>query len=118
MAQLSTGVTSDCCSLQGQIVLSMHVRVTLNPRRCVCLETPIVVSDVELIVQTMDEYASLPDDLIGSSKRWQEWMELERPEDEPLPGISHPHAPHLQAALHASPYTAQKHRLHALEQLK
>lgn len=34
----------------------------------------------------MDEYASLPDDLIGSSKRWQEWMELERPEDEPLPG--------------------------------
>ena len=24
--------------------------------------------------------------LIGSSKRWQEWMELERPEDEPLPG--------------------------------
>ena len=37
----------------------------------------------------MDEYASLPDDLIGSSKRWQEWMELERPEDEPLPGMTH-----------------------------
>ena len=29
---------------------------------------------------------NLPDDLIGSSKRWREWMELERPEDEPLPG--------------------------------
>ncbi len=28
----------------------------------------------------------LPEDLIGSSKRWREWMELERPEDEPLPG--------------------------------
>ncbi|KAK9866454.1 hypothetical protein WJX84_011662 [Apatococcus fuscideae] len=37
-------------------------------------------------LRAMDEYASLPDDLIGSSKRWQEWMELERPEDEPLPG--------------------------------
>jgi len=24
--------------------------------------------------------------LVGSAKRWQEWMELERPEDEPLPG--------------------------------
>lgn len=22
----------------------------------------------------------------GSAKRWKEWMELERPEDEPLPG--------------------------------
>jgi dynein heavy chain len=28
----------------------------------------------------LDEYSSLPDDLIGSSKRWREWMELERPE--------------------------------------
>lgn len=28
----------------------------------------------------------MPDDLVGSAKRWQEWMELERPEDEPLPG--------------------------------
>jgi dynein heavy chain len=34
----------------------------------------------------LDDYQNLPDDLIGSSKRWREWMELERPEDEPLPG--------------------------------
>lgn len=34
----------------------------------------------------MEEYASLPDDMVGAAKRWQEWMELERPEDEPLPG--------------------------------
>ncbi|KAA6419077.1 MAG: flagellar outer dynein arm heavy chain beta [Trebouxia sp. A1-2] len=34
----------------------------------------------------LEDYAALPDDLVGSAKRWQEWMELERPEDEPLPG--------------------------------
>lgn len=27
----------------------------------------------------LEDYASLPDDLVGSSKRWREWMELERP---------------------------------------
>lgn len=37
-------------------------------------------------IQELEDYSSMPDDLIGSSKRWQEWMELERPEDEPLPG--------------------------------
>ena len=37
-------------------------------------------------LQELEDYAALPDDLIGSAKRWQEWMELERPEDEPLPG--------------------------------
>ncbi|KAK9808985.1 hypothetical protein WJX72_007373 [[Myrmecia] bisecta] len=37
-------------------------------------------------LKELDDYAALPDDLVGSSKRWQEWMELERPEDEPLPG--------------------------------
>eukprot|EP00891_Asterochloris_glomerata_P002883 jgi/Astpho2/2883/Aster-01037 len=37
-------------------------------------------------LKELEDYASLPDDLVGSSKRWQEWMELERPEDEPLPG--------------------------------
>ena len=36
--------------------------------------------------QELEDYAALPDDLVGSAKRWQEWMELERPEDEPLPG--------------------------------
>ncbi|KAL6747291.1 flagellar outer dynein arm heavy chain beta [Haematococcus lacustris] len=37
-------------------------------------------------LKELDDYGSLPDDLIGSSKRWREWLELERPEDEPLPG--------------------------------
>ena len=37
-------------------------------------------------LKELDDYQNLPDDLIGSSKRWREWMELERPEDEPLPG--------------------------------
>lgn len=37
-------------------------------------------------LKELDDYASLPDDLVGSAKRWREWVELERPEDEPLPG--------------------------------
>jgi len=37
-------------------------------------------------LKELDDYTNLPDDLVGSSKRWREWMELERPEDEPLPG--------------------------------
>jgi hypothetical protein len=36
--------------------------------------------------QDLDEFGSLPDDLAGSAKRWQEWMELERPEEDVLPG--------------------------------
>lgn len=37
-------------------------------------------------LREIEEYHALPEDLVGSSKRWREWMELERPEDEPLPG--------------------------------
>ncbi|KAK3254170.1 Dynein beta chain, flagellar outer arm [Cymbomonas tetramitiformis] len=40
-------------------------------------------------VQSLKEievYAALPDDIVGSAKRWKEWMELERPEAEPMPG--------------------------------
>jgi len=37
-------------------------------------------------LKELDDYASLPDDLVGSAKRWREWVELERPEDEALPG--------------------------------
>lgn len=40
-------------------------------------------------LKELEDYANLPDDLIGSSKRWREWMELERPEDEPVPGNSY-----------------------------
>ena len=38
------------------------------------------------MVQETYEYRPLPDDLMSSAKRWQEWMDLERPEDDPLPG--------------------------------
>ena len=38
------------------------------------------------------DYRSLPDDLIGSAKRWQDWMSLQRPEEEPLPGAQPPEA--------------------------
>ena len=37
-------------------------------------------------LREIEEYAALSDDLVGSAKRWREWMELERPEDEPMPG--------------------------------
>lgn len=30
-------------------------------------------------LKELEDYSSLPDDLVGSSKRWREWMELERP---------------------------------------
>lgn len=39
-----------------------------------------------LALKELEEYRNLPDDLVASSKRWREWMEMERPEDEPLPG--------------------------------
>ena len=45
-----------------------------------------IISINRLTMQELEDYAPLPDDLVGSAKRWQEWMELERPEDEPLPG--------------------------------
>uniref|UniRef100_A0A061SKG9 Flagellar outer dynein arm heavy chain beta n=1 Tax=Tetraselmis sp. GSL018 TaxID=582737 RepID=A0A061SKG9_9CHLO len=37
-------------------------------------------------LKELEDYSTLPDDLVGSAKRWKEWMELERPEDEPVPG--------------------------------
>jgi dynein heavy chain, axonemal len=39
-----------------------------------------------MALRELDDYSTLPDDLQGSAKRWKEWLELERPEDEPLPG--------------------------------
>jgi dynein heavy chain, axonemal len=39
-----------------------------------------------MALRELDDYSTLPDDLQGSAKRWREWLELERPEDEPLPG--------------------------------
>ena len=37
-------------------------------------------------LKEFEEFGSLPDDIIGSSKRWRDWMELERPEEETMPG--------------------------------
>ena len=37
-------------------------------------------------LREVDGYDALPADLEGSAKRWREWMELERPEEEPMPG--------------------------------
>ena len=37
-------------------------------------------------LKDIEDYATLPEDLVGSAKRWKEWMELERPEDELIPG--------------------------------
>ena len=37
-------------------------------------------------LKEIEEFGSLPDDIIGSAKRWREWLELERPEEEPMPG--------------------------------
>lgn len=39
-----------------------------------------------LALKEIADYHSLPEDLVASSKRWREWLEMERPEDEPLPG--------------------------------
>ena len=36
--------------------------------------------------QDIEGYGSLPDDLVASTKRWQEWLDLERPEDDVFPG--------------------------------
>jgi dynein heavy chain len=37
-------------------------------------------------LREIEVYSSLADDIVGSAKRWKEWMELERPEAEPMPG--------------------------------
>jgi hypothetical protein len=41
-------------------------------------------------LRELEDYASLPDDLVGSSKRWREWMELERPGGWGRPGLRLP----------------------------
>lgn len=47
------------------------------------------------MMQTIGEYSSLLDDLSASAKRWQEWIEIERPEEDPLPGVRDLHERHL-----------------------
>lgn len=39
-----------------------------------------------LALRDLEDFGALPDDVIGSAKRWRDWAELERPEAEPLPG--------------------------------
>ena len=50
----------------------------------------------------------LPEDLVASAKRWQEWMDLSRPEEEPLPG---PSFAKVLTAIACHPDTAQLHYL-------
>ena len=38
------------------------------------------------VVQAVEDYLGLLDDLSASAKRWQEWVEMERPEEDVLPG--------------------------------
>jgi hypothetical protein len=37
-------------------------------------------------LRSLNGFASLPDDVVSSAKRWREWIEAPRPEDDPLPG--------------------------------
>ena len=37
-------------------------------------------------MQAVEDYLGLLDDLSASAKRWQEWVEMERPEEDVLPG--------------------------------
>ncbi|EFN51784.1 hypothetical protein CHLNCDRAFT_37234 [Chlorella variabilis] len=39
-----------------------------------------------LALKELADYHALPEDLFASYMRWKEWVEMERPEDEPLPG--------------------------------
>ncbi|KAL4450636.1 hypothetical protein ABPG77_000992 [Micractinium sp. CCAP 211/92] len=39
-----------------------------------------------LALKEISDYQALPEDLVSSSKRWKEWLEMPRPEAEPLPG--------------------------------
>ena len=63
-----------------------------SPLQVMGMDTPLAdwVSDsvwgsVQALKE-LDDYQNLLGDLICSSKHWRKWMELERPEDEPLPG--------------------------------
>lgn len=57
-----------------------------------------------LALKEIADYHLLPEDLVSSAKRWREWLELERPEDEPLPGEPRPLAQKdgRAAAVHAN----------------
>ena len=37
-------------------------------------------------LRALPDYGALTEDLAASAKRWRDWTELERPEEEPLPG--------------------------------
>lgn len=44
-----------------------------------CLQVSKSVWGSVQALKELEDYTTLPDDLVGSSKRWREWMELERP---------------------------------------
>lgn len=39
-------------------------------------------------MQELSDYSTLADDMAAAPKRWLEWINLERPEEEPMPGAS------------------------------
>lgn len=49
----------------------------------------------------------LVEDLIASAKRWQEWMGLQRPEEEPLPGDSNLEAKFAEMCISVQNQTCQ-----------
>lgn len=51
-----------------------------------------------LALKEISDYHALAEDLVSSAKRWREWLELERPEDEPLPGEDTPPCYRLPSA--------------------
>ena len=57
-----------------------------------------------------------PADLEGSAKRWSEWMELERPEEEPMPGDWKKYPDFEQAA--AVPRAATRSHVLALKHVR
>ena len=64
----------------------------IQGRRAVGIENPLAewMDDGTWLtcnaLKDFDVFEKLPDDLVGSAKRFREWFELERPEEVPLPG--------------------------------
>ena len=101
-----------CCQCtQGKtyfLCLSMstlyHSPTALSQRLCLCrfnvlgpncwerrlVHWCLSIVRIELL-QDVHDYRLLADDLVGSAKRWQEWMDLQRPEEESLPGMPFSH---------------------------
>ena len=76
---------------RGELPVALFDFLTRGPK-VEGVENPVaewvsssVWASVQALVQ-LEDFSTLADDLVGSAKRWREWMELERPELEPPPG--------------------------------